>query len=350
MEYERANLKDMLPEEIARLSEDMGEQKYRGKQIFKWIYRNVESIDQMSDLPLKFREALKSKAYIGRVLIAKKLVSSNDKTVKYLLRLEDGNVVESVLMEYSFGLSACISTQVGCRMGCSFCASTIGGMVRSLTAGEMVDEVMAMERDSKCRISNIVLMGSGEPLDNFDNVIKFLKIINHNDGLNIGMRHITISTCGLVPEIIRLSKLNLQITLAISLHAPNDEIRKEIMPVANRYSINEVMNACSEYIKTTNKRITFEYSLIRGLNDSTDCARQLSVLLKGMLCNVNLIPINEIKEREYRKSSREIIDNFKKILSLNGIEATVRRELGADINAACGQLRKNYLDYSKMQE
>lgn len=340
----KINLKDMTIPEIGDLCISMGEKRYRGEQIFRWIYKGVDSIDDMANISEPFRRALSQKAYIGKVLVEKKYQSEIDGTVKYLLKLEDGSIIESVLMEYSYGYSACLSTQVGCSMGCSFCASTIGGKVRDLTPGEMVDEILSMQQDSGKRISNIVLMGSGEPLDNFDNVVKFMKIVNTESGLNIGMRHITLSTCGLVPNIIKLAKLNLQITLAISLHAPNNEIRKSLMPIAHKYSINEIMDACRQYISITNRRITFEYSLIKGVNDSLDCARELANLLKGMLCHVNLIPVNEIKERKYKKTDSKRVGEFKRILESKGIEATVRRELGADINAACGQLRKSYID------
>lgn len=340
----RINLKDMEIPELEEFCAMLGENRYRGKQIFKWLYKGITYIDDMTDLSGAFREKLKERSYIGSLNVEKKYQSQLDGTTKYLLKLEDNNIIESVLMKYSFGVSACLSTQVGCRMGCSFCASTIGGRVRNLSPGEMVDEIITMEKDSGCRISNIVLMGSGEPLDNYENVIKFLRIVNNPQGLNIGMRHITLSTCGLVPEIYDLAELNLQITLAISLHAPNNEIRKKIMPVANKYSIEDIIKACREYVNVTNRRITFEYSMIRDVNDSNENARELAALLKGLLCHVNLIPVNKIEERDYRKSAQERIVEFKKILESRGIEVTVRRELGADINAACGQLRKNYLN------
>lgn len=345
MESEKVNLKDLTKDEIIDLCISLGEKKYRGEQIFRWLYKGIESIDEMTDIPKSTREKLAGCSYIGYALVEKKYESKIDDTVKYLLKLMDGNIIECVLMSYSYGYSICISTQVGCSMGCSFCASTIGGKIRNLSPGEMIDEILCIEKDSKINISNIVLMGSGEPLDNYDNVVKFLNIINDKAGLNIGMRHITLSTCGLVPEIIKLSKLNLQITLAISLHAPNDVIRSRIMPIAKKYPINSIMDACRQYIKATNRRITFEYSLIKDVNDSLECAKELSNLLSGMLCHVNLIPVNEIKEREYKKSDPERIERFKKILESKGISVTIRRELGADINAACGQLRKNYINH-----
>lgn len=339
------NLKDMTVEDMENLCLGLGEKKYRGKQIFKWLYRGIEDIDDMTDIPEAFRRKLKHECYIGKIDIEKRFESNVDNTAKYLLKLDDGNIIESVLMEYSFGLSACISTQVGCGMGCSFCASTIGGLIRNLTPGEMADEIMAMQKDRGKRISHIVLMGSGEPLNNYDNVVKFLNIISSEDGLNIGMRHLTLSTCGIVPEIKRLAELKLQITLAVSLHAPNDEIRRKIMPIARKYSIKDIMDACRYYIERTNRRITFEYSLIKSVNDSKGDAEELSMLLKGLLCHVNLIPVNEIKEREYKKADTRRVQEFKGILENKGIQVTVRREMGADINAACGQLRKNYIGY-----
>lgn len=344
MEFSRCNLKDLTLPRMEELCLEIGEKRYRAEQVMKWVYSGVKDIGDMKNLPESFRIKLKERAYIGHLNVEKKYESNLDGTIKYLLKLSDGNIIESVLMRYKFGVSACLSTQVGCRMGCSFCASTIGGMVRNLTAGELTDEILTMQSDANERISSIVLMGSGEPLDNFENVVDFLKIINYPGGLNIGMRHITLSTCGLVPEIKRLADMNLQITLAISLHAPNDELRKKLMPIARKYSIREVLDACRYYIGITNRRITFEYSLIEGQNDSEDNARELAALLKGMLCHVNLIPVNEVDEREYRRAGIRKIKRFKDILESSGIEVTTRRELGADINAACGQLRKNYIN------
>lgn len=345
MEGNAINLKNMTVEEMENFCLNLGEKKYRGRQMFKWLYRGIEDIDEMTDIPEAFRQKLKNECYIGKLDIEKKFLSNIDNTAKYLLKLEDGNIIESVLMEYSFGLSACISTQVGCGMGCSFCASTIGGLLRNLTPGEMLDEIMTMQKDRGARISHIVLMGSGEPLNNYENVVKFLNIAGSEGGLNIGMRHITLSTCGIIPEIKRLADLGLQITLAVSLHAPNDDIRRQIMPVARRYSIKEIMDACRYYIDKTNRRVTFEYSLIKGVNDSKENSEELAALLRGMLCHVNLIPVNEIKERDYKKSDTKRVQEFKSVLEKQGIQVTVRREMGADINAACGQLRKNYLGY-----
>ena len=274
-------------------------------------------------------------------------ISQIDGTNKFLFRLYDGNVVESVLMKYKHGNSICVSTQVGCRMGCKFCASTIGGRIRDLSSGEILAQIMVAQRYLGERISNVVLMGSGEPLDNFDNVIKFLKLVNAEYGLNIGQRHITLSTCGIVPKIIELADLNLSITLAISLHAFSDEKRRVIMPIANKYTIAEILDACKYYMNKTGRRITYEYSLVSGVNDSKEDARSLSKLLKDMNGHVNLIPVNEIKENTLKRPSKKTIEDFEGILKAHGIEATVRREMGSDINAACGQLRRSYLETQK---
>lgn len=335
--------RDMQINEIEDVVVNNGEKMFRGKQIFKWIHKGVESFDEMTNLPKNLREKLSSLGFIKNMEIAAKQESRIDGTVKYLMELKDGNLIECVLMKYSFGNSICISTQAGCSMGCSFCASTIGGKNRDLTAGEMLGQILKVQRDSGLKVSNVVLMGTGEPLDNFENVVKFLRIVNHSEGLNIGMRHITISTCGLVPEIKRLADLNLQITLAVSLHAPNDNIRKQIMPVARRYDIDELLDACRYYINKTNRRITFEYSLIHEVNDREEHARELSARIKDMLCHVNLIPLNKVKERKYNKSDREAVERFRDILVSSGIQTTIRRELGSDIDASCGQLRRGYI-------
>lgn len=334
--------RDLTYDELEDYLIKIGEKKFRAKQIFKWLHRGVESFDEMTDLSISLREKLKENGYLGNMEVETKQESINDGTVKYLMHLKDGNMIECVLMRYSYGNSICISTQAGCSMGCSFCASTIGGKNRDLTGGEMIGQILKVQRDKDVQISNIVLMGTGEPLDNLKNVLKFFNIVNHPEGINIGMRHITLSTCGLVPEILKLADMNLQITLAISLHAPNNEIRKRLMPIANKYSYDELMNACNYYIEKTNRRITFEYALIDGVNDSKEHAKELSIKLNGMLCHVNLIPINKVKERTYEKSHKTRIDEFKQILILNDIETTVRRELGSDIDAACGQLRRSY--------
>lgn len=337
---------DLLSLTLADMEEfllSIGEKSFRGRQVFQWVNKGVKNLDQMTNLSKDLRKKLKARTYITQIGIREKLVSQIDGTRKYLFLLEDSNIIEGVVMKYHHGLTACISSQVGCGMGCSFCASTIGGLIRNLRAGEMVDQVLAMERDMGERISNVVLMGSGEPLNNFDQTINFIRIINDENGLNIGNRHITLSTCGLVPEILSLADLQIPINLAISLHGPNDKVRQETMPVAKKYGIGDLMEACNYYIAKTNRRITFEYALIKGLNDSESHGRDLARLLKGMLCHVNLIPVNIVEERSYKKPREEDVRSFQKILQNSGIEATIRREMGGDINAACGQLRRKYL-------
>lgn len=339
---QKNNVKDFTLEELEEYIKEKGLPKFRAGQIFEWVYKDVQDFEQMTNLPKDMISKLKEALFIGRSEIEVKQVSKEDGTRKYLLKLEDGNAVEAVLMEYSYGRTICISTQVGCRMNCSFCASGIGGLTRHMTSGELLEEVMAVSRDVGERISNIVLMGTGEPFDNYDEIIKFLRTVNNPKGLNIGMRHITISTSGLVPKIIAFADEDLQCTLAISLHAPNNEIRDNLMPVNRKYKIEELIDACRYYINKTNKRVTFEYALIKGVNDSEQNAEQLAKLLRGMLCHVNLIPINEVVEKGFSKSPKASIDRFRSILERNKIEATVRRELGSDINAACGQLRQKY--------
>lgn len=338
------NILDYNLEELQKWMKENGESAFRAKQVFSWLYNDVWSFDGMKNIPNTLKEKLKENFYIGMPEIEKVFESSIDGTKKMLLKFKDGNIIESVIMKYKHGNSICISTQVGCRMGCKFCASTIGGRVRNLTAGEILSQVIVGQKVCGDRISNIVLMGSGEPLDNFDNVIKFLQLVNADYGLNIGQRHITLSTCGIVPRIVELADMEMSITLAISLHAFSDEKRKEIMPIANKYSISEILDACRYYIEKTGRRITFEYSLVSRINDSKEDAKSLSKILKGILCHVNLIPINEIKENTMKRPSKRSIDDFEAVLKSNGIEVTVRREMGADINAACGQLRKNYIE------
>lgn len=329
--------------EIENYMIEKGQQKFRAKQIFSWIHKGINDFEDMTNLSKDLREILKNDAYICNMEIERKFVSKIDNTVKYLMKLKDDNIIECVVMEYEHGNTICISTQAGCSMGCSFCASTIGGKNRDLTSGEMLGQVLECQRDLKKYISNVVLMGTGEPLDNYENVIKFLRLVNDPSGINIGMRHITISTCGLVPEIRALADLSFQITLAISLHAPNDNVRKTIMPIAYRYSMEDLLDACKYYIQKTNRRITFEYALIYGVNDKSEHAQELSKILKGMLCHVNLIPVNKIEEKNFEKSNSKSIEEFKKILAGSGIQTTIRRELGSDINAACGQLRRSYI-------
>jgi 23S rRNA (adenine2503-C2)-methyltransferase len=341
------DLRNCSIQELESLSIELGEKKYRGKQIFSWINKGIEDIDDMTNLSKSFKTKLKQVSYIRNMDILKVLESKLDGTKKYLMALKDGNIIESVLMKYKYGNTICVSTQVGCKMGCSFCASTIDGIVRNLTSGEIIGQVLTIQNDVGERISNVVLMGSGEPLDNYEEVVKFLGIINDPLGLNISMRNITLSTCGIVPKLLELAEKNLQITIAISLHAPNDDLRNKIMPINKVYNIEKLLEICKEYTKKTNRRITFEYSLIRGVNDRREHAVELSKKLKGMLCHVNLIPLNEVEERDLRGSTRETAYEFQKILKRNGIDATIRRELGSDIDAACGQLRKSYIEKIK---
>lgn len=302
----------------------------------------------MKNIPKSLINKLEENFTITMPEIVEVYKSELDGTEKFLLGFSDGNLIESVLMRYKHGNSICISTQVGCRMGCKFCASTIEGRVRNLTTGEILSEVIAVQNYIGERISNIVLMGSGEPLDNYDNVVKFLEIVSADYGLNIGQRHITLSTCGIVPKIYELADKELSITLAISLHAFSDEKRKEIMPIANKYTISELLEACRYYLNKTKRRITFEYALVKDVNDGMEDAKALGKLLSGMLCHVNLIPVNEIKENSFKRSSKKAIDDFSEILRNNGIEVTTRREMGSDINAACGQLRRSYIETQKI--
>lgn len=337
------NLLDYNMEELKTFLTQNGESAFRAKQIFSWIYNGVFSFDDMKNIPKSLKEKLKEEFVIYIPEVVEVFNSNEDGTKKMLLKLDDENLIESVIMKYKHGNTICVSTQVGCRMGCKFCASTIDGRVRNLTSGEILGQVLRATEVEGERISNIVLMGSGEPLDNYENVIKFLKEVNSEYGLNIGQRHITLSTCGLVPKIRELSKEGLNVTLAISLHATSDEKRRVIMPIANKYSIDEILEECKNYILQTNRRVTFEYSLVKDVNDGKEDAKALGKLLKGILCHVNLIPVNEIKENTFKRSSEKTISEFAKILKDAGIEATVRREMGSDINAACGQLRRSYM-------
>ena len=332
-----------LTEYLEALTEKTGVrfEKFRAKQIFSWLMKGVSDFSEMSNISARQREVLSANCYIALPKIHTKFISKLDGTVKYLFELYDGEKIESVFMRYKHGNTICISTQAGCRMGCSFCASTLAGLSRHLTPSEMLGQILAAQNDTGERISNIVMMGIGEPLDNYDNSIKFLRLVNHPDGINIGYRHISLSTCGVVPGIYRLAKENLPITLSISLHAPTQEYRESIMPVARKWNIDELIQACKDYIATTGRRISFEYAMIDGVNDSAECAKTLSELLSGMLCHANLIPLNDVKERNYKKSSTKTIENFVKILEKNGITTTVRRRLGSDINASCGQLRRD---------
>ncbi len=337
------NILDYSLEEISVWMKENGESAFRAKQIFSWIYKNVWKFDDMKNLPKSLIEKMKDNFYIGVPEVVEEYESNLDGTKKILFAFKDGNIIESVIMRYKYGNSICISTQVGCRMGCKFCASTLDGRVRNLTAGEILSEVIVAQKVLGERISNIVLMGSGEPLDNYENVTKFLDLVNAEYGLNIGQRHITLSTCGLVPKIYELADKGYSITLAISLHAFSDEKRREIMPIANKYSIKEILEACDYYFEKTGRRITFEYSLVSGINDGKEDAKSLAKLLKGRQCHINLIPVNEIKENTLKRPSKKTIEEFEKIVSEHGLDVTVRREMGNDINAACGQLRRNFL-------
>ncbi|MGL4451558.1 MAG: 23S rRNA (adenine(2503)-C(2))-methyltransferase RlmN [Sarcina sp.] len=343
-------MKDILCmnlEELQTWMIENKENKFRAKQVFDWIYKGKESFDEMKNIPNETKEKLKENFYLEYPTVIGNLTSISDGTRKFLLTLKDDNIIECVVMKHKHGNTICVSTQVGCRMGCKFCASTLDGRIRNLTSGEILSEVILATKLLGERISNIVLMGSGEPLDNYDEVMKFLELVNAQYGLNIGQRHITLSTCGLVPKIYDMADKQMQVTLAISLHSVTDESRKQIMPIAKKYSIKEIMQACNYYIEKTNRRVTFEYALLKGVNDNVDTANALGNLLKGMLCHVNLIPVNEIKENDFKKPSKEDIEIFRQVLSSYGVEATVRQEKGADINAACGQLRRSHLEKNK---
>lgn len=340
--------KDILAYSIEELKEflvSIGEKSFRAKQIHEWLHKKLaDDFEEMSNISKSLKEILEQNFYIEKLEIIKVMTSKIDKTQKFLFKLRDGNVIESVLMRYKHGNSVCISTQVGCRMGCRFCASTLDGLVRNLSSSEMLKEIYCIQKYSGERVSNIVLMGSGEPMDNFENVINFVNMITSENSLHISQRNITISTCGLVENMKRFADLQPQVTLALSLHASDDETRRELMPIARKYSIAEVLEACQYYFDKTGRRITFEYSLVAGINDNLDEAKKLVNLVKNMNCHINLIPVNPIKERDYKKSTLENIEAFKRHLERNGINVTVRREMGSDIQGACGQLRKSYID------
>ena len=337
------NIKDYNLEELKKELQSMDEKTFRAEQIFKWLYQEkVRSFDEMTNLSLDLRNKLKQNYTICNYNILKKQ-ESKDGTIKYLFDVLDGNAIETVLMSYHHGYSICVSSQIGCKMGCKFCASTGINFIRSLTSGEIVEQIIAVEQDQNIRISNVVFMGIGEPLDNYDNVVNAIHIINNPKGLNIGARHMSVSTSGLVPKIYQLADENIQCTLSISLHATNNEKRSGMMPVNNAYPIEELIQACKDYIAKTNRRISFEYALAKDSNDNLDDAKELVKLLKGMLCHVNLIPINKIENGQYSKSTNENIMKFRDYLNDHGIVATIRRELGSDIDAACGQLRRKNL-------
>ncbi len=327
-------------EEVTDLVIGLSQPKFRALQLFKWLQSGIDSFDQMTNIPLSLRNALNEISYIATVKAVHKYVSQIDGTVKYVYELCEGELIESVLMKYEHGYTVCISTQVGCRMGCKFCASGIYGLTRNLLPSEMIAQITYAQRDNNIRVSNVVMMGMGEPLDNFDNSVRFLKLVSDDNGLNIGLRHISLSTSGVVSGINRLAEYNLPITLSISLHAPNDVIRSSTMPINKKWNIDALLNACREYQKVTTRRISFEYALIEGVNDSDANAKELAHRLKGIMCHVNLIPANPIKENTFNKPDRKAIIAFQKKLEGYGITATIRRTLGADINASCGQLKK----------
>lgn len=342
------DIKSMDIDELKVFVKELGEPQFRAKQLYTWIHKSlVFSFDECTDISKAFREKLKDSCDLTVLKKVEMLQSKIDDTRKYLFALKDGNIIESVRMKYEHGNSVCISSQVGCKMGCKFCASTLDGLLRNLTAAEMLDQVYSIQRLLGERISNVVIMGSGEPMDNYDNIVKFVKIISSEEGLNISRRNITVSTCGIVPGIRQLADENLGITLALSLHAPNDEIRKSIMPVANKYPLKDVIAACDYYFKKTGRRVSYEYSLVAGVNDNIDEAKKLVKLINGRNIHVNLIPVNPIIERDYKQSSKFKINEFKQFLEKRGINATVRREMGRDIEGACGQLRRSFVTSSE---
>lgn len=337
---QQKDIKSMTRLELEEDFEKEGYEKYRARQVFNWLTKGVFSFDEMSNVPVSMRELLKKQYFIYKVEERRKLVSERDETVKYLFMLFDGALVEAVLMKYKHGYSVCISTQVGCKMGCAFCATGKGKFLRNLYPSEMLSEIQYIQNDNNIRVSNVVLMGMGEPLDNYDNVLKFLQLVSSKDGLNIGMRHISVSTCGMVDKIYSLAEEKLQLTLSVSLHAAKNNLRSSIMPINKRWNVDDLIEACKYYIDKTGRRISFEYIMIKGVNDSNKDAADLSNLLKGMLCHINLIPANNISESNFRKSDLARIREFSGVLNRSGLNATVRRVLGPDINASCGQLRQ----------
>ena len=336
------NLKSMTLQEMGAALKEMGQPAFRAKQVYTWLHKGVRSFDEMSNLPKSLREKLAEDYPLYIPQVVRKQESQKDGTIKYLWQLSDGNCVETVLMRYHYGNTVCISTEVGCRMGCAFCASTLGGLVRKLEPFEMLDQVLFTQVDSGLPISHIVLMGIGEPLDNFDNVMRFLELVNSADGMNISMRHVSLSTCGLVPMIDRLAEKKLQLTLSVSLHAPNDQIRNTIMPVNKAYPTEELLSACRRYYEKTSRRISFEYAMIDGVNDTPEAANELIRRLRGLPAHFNLIPLNHVEESPLKPSTKQAVARFQKMLEDAGIPATVRRTLGGDIDASCGQLRRKY--------
>ena len=344
------DIKSMTIEELKDLMTEIGEKPFRAKQIYSWLHEHlVTSYDEMANIPKGLKEKLKDYPVTALEMVDEQ-ISQVDGTRKYLFRLHDGNVIESVLMRYKHGNSVCISSQVGCKMGCRFCASTIGGWTRNLLPSEMLDQIYRIQAVTGERVSNVVVMGTGEPLDNYANLLRFIHILTGEGGLNISQRNLTVSTCGLVPKMYELAEEKLQMTLALSLHAPNDEKRRELMPIAERYSMDEVLEACRNYFEKTGRRITFEYSLVAGVNDGDKDAQELAKRIGGLSCHVNLIPVNPIKERSYVRSTRQAVENFKIKLEKCGINVTIRREMGSDIDGACGQLRKSYLEKTESEK
>lgn len=347
---DKADLKSMNLAEMTEFIVSIGEKPFRAKQVYQWIHeKQADSFDEMTNISKKLRESLADAGYLTTLKKEEVQISKLDGTRKYLFQLEDGNVIESVLMRYKHGNSVCISSQVGCRMGCRFCASTLDGLVRGLRPAEMLDQIYQIGKDIGERISNVVVMGTGEPMDNFDNLLRFIELLTDENGLHISQRNLTVSTCGIVPRMRELADKKLQITLALSLHASNQEKRLSLMPVANKYDIHEVVDACRYYFDQTGRRVTFEYSLVGGVNDTDQDAEELCRLVKGMNCHINLIPVNPIKERDYVQSNAKVIAAFKNKLEKNGLAVTVRREMGRDIDGACGQLRKSYVDSHKSE-
>ena len=336
------NLKSLTQTELAEVFKNMGQPAFRAGQVYGWLQKGIYGYDEMTNVPKSLRTVLEERYPLCPPKVVRRQESKKDGTIKYLWQLHDGNCVETVLMRYHYGNTVCISTEVGCRMGCAFCASTLGGLVRKLEPFEMLDQVAFTQRDSGLPISHIVLMGIGEPLDNFDNVMRFLELVNSEKGLNISMRHISLSTCGLVPKIDQLAAKKLQLTLSVSLHAPNDDIRRTIMPVSRAYPIEELLDACRRYYAATSRRISFEYAMIQGVNDRPQDARELIRRLKGLPAHFNLIPLNHVEESPLKPSTRADVAAFQKLLEDGGIPATVRRTLGGDIDASCGQLRRKY--------
>ena len=342
---EELDIKSLFEDEWKERMVSLGEKPFKGKQVFEWLHKKtVGSYEEMTNLSLALRNKLQEQEPLVRLEPVEVQTSKIDGTQKYLFRLSDGNVIESVWMKYKHGNSVCISSQVGCRMGCRFCASTIGGLTRNLLPSEMLDQVYRIQEMTGERVSNVVVMGTGEPMDNYDNLLRFIRILSDEKGQNISQRNLTVSTCGIVPKIRQLAEEDLTITLALSLHAPTDEKRRELMPIANKYSLSEVIPACKYYFDKTGRRLTFEYSLVGGKNDSEEDARELAALIQGLNCHVNLIPVNPIKERDFVQSDKKVIENFKNKLEKYRINVTIRREMGRDIDGACGQLRKKYID------